>query len=79
VPFRPTYRGREQVAAYARANFAAIADLEIPTTGGFATDTRAVNEWVYRGRYAGQFPGLPPGTGQTVELRGAHVLELRAV
>lgn len=77
VPFSTLYRGHEQIAAYAAVNFAASTDLAIPTIAGFATDTWAVNEWMYSGLYTGQFPGLPPGTGQPYSFRGAHVLELR--
>lgn len=77
VPFGMTYRGHEQIAAYAAVNFAASSNLAIPTVAGFATDTWAVNEWTYSGNYTGQYPGLPPGDGQPYSFRGAHVLELR--
>ncbi len=77
VPFGMTYQGREQIAAYAAVNFAASSDLSIPTVAGFATETWAANEWIYRGTYTGQFPGLPPGKGQSYSFRGAHILELR--
>ena len=76
VPFGITHRGRAAIAAYAAANFAASSDLAIPTTAGFATDTAAANEWTYSGTYTGQFPGLPPGQGQSYTFRGSHVLDL---
>ena len=76
VPFGMIYEGREQIAAYAAVNFAASSNLAIPTVAGFATETWAANEWTYSGSYTGQFPGLPPGTGQQYSFRGAHILEL---
>lgn len=46
------------------------------TTSIFAAGDRAAAEWTFSGKYTGQFPGFPPGTGQPMEFQGAAILEL---
>ncbi len=73
----PVRRGSDEITAWVEANFAALPDLRIEPRAGYVTDDRAVLEWVYTGTYTGQFPGLPPGTGQAVSFPGVSVYHLQ--
>lgn len=71
-------RGRDQIAEeFVARNLAAIPDWLFETRSGYATADRIVWEWTFTGTYTGQFPGLPPGEGQPVAVRGATIFELR--
>lgn len=65
-----------QVEAFLRAFVGQISDIQIEPRSAFGTDGWAANEWVFSFRYTGQFPGLPPGSGQPVSFHGATIFEL---
>ncbi len=58
------------------ALFAAFSDATARMPSVLVAGDRAAAEWTFEGRYTGQIPGLPPGTGQPVSFRGVSVLEL---
>ncbi len=72
-----TFAGREEIREWVAANLQAIPDLEVTTESVISEGRRVAWAWIYRGTYTGQFPGLPAGQGQPVELRGVSLLELR--
>ena len=76
VPIGVVTHGQDELRAHLEGLKAAFPDLSMVVTGGFVAGDRAAAEWTFTGTYAGQFPGLPPGTGQTVTVRGASILEL---
>ena len=51
-------------------------DLLFGLRSGYRAGDRATAEWEISFRYTGQLPGLPPGTGQSVEYRGATTFQL---
>lgn len=67
--------GREAVRGYLVEFIGVFSDAtaEIPTA--FATESQAAMEWVFEGRYTGELPGFPPGTGQAVRLHGFSLVE----
>lgn len=69
-------RNRDELRAYAREVCTAFSGFALTPTAGFVAGDRVALEWVITGSYTGQFGGLPAGTGQPVELRGATILEL---
>ena len=69
-------RGKDEIRAYVEGQFAASSDLSIRTTSIFVAGDWAANEWTLTGTYTGQIPGLPPGAGQSITVRGAGILEL---
>lgn len=70
--------GRDEIAnEFVATNLAAIPDWRFETRSGYATGDRIVWEWTYTGTYTGQYEGLPPGTGQSLSLRGVTIFELR--
>ncbi len=77
VPFSVTQRGPNEVRAYLMGLFGAFTELASRFTSAFVAGDRGAVEWSFTGTYTGQVPGFPPGTGQTIALRGADVLELR--
>jgi steroid delta-isomerase-like uncharacterized protein len=70
-------RGRAEIAGYVLTNYAAFPDLATPTTAGLISGNHAAIEFTYSGTYTGQFPGLPPGEGQSVSFRGSHFMDLQ--
>jgi steroid delta-isomerase-like uncharacterized protein len=77
VPLGVTTHGQDELSSYLQGLKSAFPDFSLVVTDGFVTDDRAAAQWVVTGTYTGQFPGLPPGTGQHFSLRGASVLELK--
>ena len=71
------FRGRVEIASWISANLGGVPDLTVVTEAVIAEGEQTAWAWVYRGTYAGQYPGLPPGRGQPIELRGVSLLELR--
>ena len=76
VPINLVLHGGDELRAYLEGLWAAIPDLSVVVTSGFVAGDRAAVEWTFAGTYSGQMPGLPPGAGQTVTVRGASILEL---
>jgi steroid delta-isomerase-like uncharacterized protein len=65
-----------QVEAFLRAFVDQISDIRMERRSAFGAGGWAASEWVFSFRYTGQFPGLPPGTGQPVSFHGATIFEL---
>lgn len=68
--------GHAAIQGFLAAYFAAFTGPSVQITNIFASGDRAVDEWVFAGKYTGQLPGLPPGTGQPLSFRGVGVIEL---
>ncbi|HEV2128732.1 MAG TPA: nuclear transport factor 2 family protein [Thermomicrobiales bacterium] len=76
VPFGTVLRGREAIEQYYAAYFGAFDAPSARITGLFTAGDQAAAEWTFQGGYEGQLPGLPPGEGQQVSLRGVNVMEV---
>lgn len=76
VPFGTTVRGQDAIRQYYTAYFGAFEAPDSRITAIFATSDRAAVEWTFHGQYTGQLPGLPPGDGQPVSVRGVNIMEL---
>ena len=72
-----TFRGPDEIGTWVGDNLAAIPDLIMTTMSAVAQADRIAWEWVYNGTYTGNYPALPAGQGQAIELRGASFLVLR--
>lgn len=68
--------GQPEILAYLTDFFAAFADARAVVETVFAAGDRGAATWTFTGRYTGQLPGFPPGTGQPVTFRGASILDL---
>jgi steroid delta-isomerase-like uncharacterized protein len=77
VPLGVTRRGPDEIRAHLTASFGAFAGLTSRFTSVFAAGDWGAAELELAGSYTGQLPGFPPGTGQSLVLRVAQVLELR--
>jgi steroid delta-isomerase-like uncharacterized protein len=75
VPLNLVARGHEEIHAHLERLFSATPDITYDVTAGFATGDQAVADWTVTGTLTGDFPGLPPGTGQTFVVRGVSVCE----
>lgn len=62
-----------EVAAFLREFLTQVEILEFRLRSGFRTRNNGAAEWETAFRYIGQLPGLPPGSGQTVNWRGVTV------
>src|SRR5687768_7174515 len=76
VPLNLVARGQAEIRAHLERVFAATPDIAYDVTGGFAAGDRAAAEWTITGTLTGDFPGLPPGTGQAFAVRGVSLFEL---
>jgi steroid delta-isomerase-like uncharacterized protein len=76
VPLNLVLNGSDEIRAHLGRLFAATPDIAYDVTGGFATGDRAAAEWIVSGTLTGDFPGLPPGTGQPFAVRGVSIFEL---
>jgi len=76
VPLGETVRGRGAIEANIAGLFTAFSDATARMPSVLVAGDRAAIEWTFEGHYTGQLPGLPPGTGQPVSLRGASIIEL---
>jgi steroid delta-isomerase-like uncharacterized protein len=68
--------GQEAIRAHVTATVAAFAELQFQVVAAVAAGDMGALEWTLTGRYTGMLPGLPPGDGQPVAVRGAHALEV---
>ena len=75
VPFGLMFRGPAEIEAFLVPFFANYSDASVEWRDVFATDDRGAAELVFAGRYTGQLPGSPPGTGQSVSVRSVHIYE----
>jgi steroid delta-isomerase-like uncharacterized protein len=69
-------RGHEEIRAHLERLFVATPDIAFDLAGGFAAGDRVAAEWTVTGTSTGDFPGLPPATGQRFSFRGASIFEL---
>ena len=76
VPLNLVARGTDEIRAHLERLFAATPDIAYDVTDGFAATDRAVAEWSITGTLTGDFPGLPPGTGQPFSVRGVSIFEV---
>src|SRR5687767_9481925 len=76
VPLNLVARGPEEIRAHLERLFAATPDIAYDVTAGFVAGDRAAAEWAITGTLTGDFPGLPPGAGQSFAVRGVSVYEL---
>jgi steroid delta-isomerase-like uncharacterized protein len=75
VPIGVVTHGQDELRAYLAQLKAAFGFSQVVTDAFVAGDWAAA-EWVFTGTYSGQFPGLPPGMGQRVTIRGTSILQL---
>jgi len=71
------FRGREEIAGLIASNLEGVPDLVVTPAATIVEGDRIAWEWIYHGSYTGQYPGLPAGEGQPIELHGVSLLELR--
>lgn len=76
VPTGTILTGRDAIRTHYQTFFTAVSDIAIQYTSAFASGDQAAGEWMFRGRYIGQIPELPRGTGQALVLRGADFIEV---
>jgi steroid delta-isomerase-like uncharacterized protein len=76
VAFGEVFQGKDEIRSYLERQIAASDDISVVTTTAFADDDWVATEWTLTGTYTGQLPGLPPGQGQQIVIRGAGILEL---
>ena len=76
VPLNLVARGPAEIRAHLGRLFAATPDIAYDVTGGFAAGDRVAAEWIITGTLTGDFPGLPPGTGQPFTVRGVSLYEV---
>jgi steroid delta-isomerase-like uncharacterized protein len=69
--------GHEEIQTYLTGFFAAFEDPRAEVEIAFAAGEQGAATWTFTGRYTGQLPGFPPGTGQPITFRGASILALR--
>lgn len=77
VPFGTTVRSPDAIRDYFNAYFGAFEAPTARITKVLATIDQAAAEWTFQGQYTGQLPGLPPGDGQPVSIRGVNIMEVR--
>jgi steroid delta-isomerase-like uncharacterized protein len=70
-------QGRAAIHQFFTAYLGAFSDASSQWSDIFGAGDRAAAQWTFSGNYTGQYPGLPPGTGQPLKFRGAEILELR--
>lgn len=69
--------GHAEILTYLTDFFAAFTDPRAVVETIFAAGEYGAATWAFTGRYTGQLPGFPAGTGQPITFRGASILELR--
>jgi steroid delta-isomerase-like uncharacterized protein len=71
-----TYRGKDELKAWAKGAFDAIPDFKLDVTSLFASGDWVACEWVMTGTQAGALPGLP-ATGKSFSVRGGTIAQLK--
>ena len=71
-----TYRGKDELKAWATMSFDAIPDFKLDVTSLFASGEWVACEWVMSGTQSGAIPGLP-ATGKSFSVRGSTVAQLK--
>jgi steroid delta-isomerase-like uncharacterized protein len=73
-----TYRGRDQVKAWAKASFQSFPDFRLEVTSLIVSGDRLACEWTMSGTHTGSIQGLP-ATGKTFSVRGSTVVQLKGL
>ena len=76
VPLGLTFAGLAEIEPFLAGFFGNYSDASVTYRSVFATEDRAAVEVLFEGKYTGQLPGLPAGTGQPLVTRSVHVYEL---
>jgi steroid delta-isomerase-like uncharacterized protein len=76
VPFNLVLQGWPAIGGFLGGFFANYAEASVTWKSVNATEHRATAEVIFAGKYVGQIPGLPSGSGQPVSVRSAHLYEL---
>ena len=63
-------RGRAAIQDWVASNLQGVPDLTVTTESVIAQGKQIGWAWAYRGAYTGQYPGLPAGQGQPIDLHG---------
>jgi steroid delta-isomerase-like uncharacterized protein len=69
-------QNRAEVLDSVTTFFAAFEGASVAHPVAFAAGDQAVESWVFTGRYVGTLPGLPPGTGEPLTIRGLTLIDL---
>jgi len=69
-------RGCAEVLQTVTNFFAAFEGAAVEHPVAFAAGDQAVESWVFTGRYTGTLPGLPPGAGEDLSIRGLTLIDL---
>jgi steroid delta-isomerase-like uncharacterized protein len=75
VALNVSARGGDEIRAHLERVFAATPDITYDLTIGFVAGDRAAAESIISGSVTGNFPGLPPATGQQFSVRAALLFE----
>ena len=70
-------RGRAAIQDWVASNLQGVPDLTVTTESVIAQGKQIGWAWAYRGAYTGQYPGLPAGQGQPIDLHGVSLLTVR--
>jgi steroid delta-isomerase-like uncharacterized protein len=76
IPTNIVAEGPDAIRAFAEGNFAAFSDLTVRTQAAFAAEEWAVLQAIFAGRYTGQIPGAPAGSGQPFAIPFVSVFRL---
>ena len=76
VPLGLTFSGAAEIEPFLAGFFGNYTDASVTYRSVFVTEERAAVEVLFEGKYTGQIPGLPAGTGQPLTTRSVHVYEL---
>jgi steroid delta-isomerase-like uncharacterized protein len=69
--------GKEEIRGFIKGAFTAIPDFKVEIRSVFTSGSQVCIEGVLSGTHTGNSPNLPPPTGKTFSVRGAHICELR--
>jgi steroid delta-isomerase-like uncharacterized protein len=76
IPRGQTYRGKDELNAWAKGAFDAMPDFKLEVTSLFVSGEWAACEWVMTGTQTGALPDLP-ATGKSFSVRGATIAQLK--
>lgn len=71
-----TYRGKDELKAWANGAFVGIPDFKLEVKSLFVSGDWAACEWVMTGTQTGDLPGLP-ATGKSFSVRGSTIVQLK--
>ena len=74
TPLGSTFRGKEELRAFAQGFFNAFPDLKAVITSTVVSGDRAASEWRFTGTQVGDLAGMPASNKQ-MDLRGVSIYE----